>query len=448
MSYTHLKTGRISMRPRESEATIEGNQKRLFEQRLDSMLDRKHPLFQLANKINWKNFDEKLGAIFVSKTGRPATPTRLIVGLLYLKHSYNHSDEELISRFQENPYWQYFCGFHFFHQKAPCDSSVLSKWRKRMGEENLSILLEETLAQALELKILKPKELEDVIVDTTVQEKNITFPTDMKLVNRARESLIREAKLRGFVLRQTYCRESKMHLIKYSGYAHAKQFSRAKKILKRMKTILGRVIRDIERQYVNGQDDKFDGLLDIAKKILIQERKDKNKIYSVHEPDVECITKGKAHKRYEFGCKASIMTTNKSNWIIGAKALHGRPYDGHTIPDVLDQAKKIVGKLPFRIYADKGYRGASPPVGVNIFISGQKRGLDKKTKRLLKRRSAVEPIIGHLKDGNRMRRNFLKGIDGDKINVILAAAGRNFAKLMAFFFVSNLWTHFLQNFFI
>lgn len=437
------------MRPKESEATKIGNQRCFFEQRLDEMLDKTHPLFQLANKINWKNFEVKLGASFSSKRGRPATSTRLIVGLLYLKHTYNHSDEDLINRFRENPYWQYFCGFHFFQSQTPCDPTVLIKWRKRLGEKGLELLLQETLAQAFEQKILKPEDLEDVIVDTTVQEKNITFPTDVKLLNRARESLIREAKNRGLELRQTYDREAKQQLIKYCGYSHAKQFTRARKPLKRLKTILGRVIRDIERKLSESNtDEKFEKYIAIARKILLQKRKDKNKIYSVHEPDVECIAKGKAHKRYEFGCKVSIITTNRLNWIIGAKALHGRPYDGHTIPSVLEQAKKIIGKLPLRVYADKGYRGSSPPECVKVFVSGQKRGLDKRTKKFLKRRAAIEPIIGHLKQSNRMGRNFLKGLEGDKNNVILAAAGRNFAKLVAFFFVLNLWANFFQNFFV
>lgn len=434
------------MRPKPSESEKIGKQRGFFEQRFDEMLNENHPLFKLANKINWPGFDQKFGQLFRSKTGKPATPTRVVVGLLYLKHTFDFSDEEVVKRFVENVYWQYFCGFQFFQKSPPCDATVLVKWRKRMKEEGMEFLLQETLAIACEEKLLKPKDLEHVIVDTTVQEKNITFPTDAKLLNRARESLVREAQKRGMKLRQTFAREGKHLLIKYSGYSHAKQFKRARKPLRRLQTILGRVIREVERLAPEG-DGRLARYLEIAKKIRLQKKTGKDKIYSVHEPEVECIAKGKAHKRYEFGCKVSIMSTNRSNWIVGAKALHGRPYDGHTIPAVLDQARRIIGRLPGSVYADKGYRGSSPPGGVRVYVSGQKRGVDKKRKMLLRRRSAVEPLIGHLKRGHRLGRNFLKGLDGDKHNALLAAAGRNMAKLLAAFFVSRLGWDFLQEIF-
>ncbi len=434
------------MRPKPSESEKVGQQRSFFEHRLDDMLDEKHPLFKLANKINWSGFDSKFGQLFRSKKGKPATPTRVVVGLLYIKHTFNFSDEEVVLRFKENPYWQYFCGYSFFQKTPPCDATVLVKWRKRMKEEGMEFLLQETLAIACEEKLLKPQDFEHVIVDTTVQEKNIAFPTDAKLLNRARESLVREAQKQGLKLRQTFARESKILLLKYSGYSHAKQFKRAKKPIRRLQTILGRVIREVER-LVPEADGRLNRYLEIAKKIHQQKKTGKDKVYSVHEPEVECIAKGKAHKRYEFGCKVSIMTTNRSNWIVGAIALHGRPYDGHTIPAVLEQARRIMGRLPGSVYADKGYRGSSPPAGVRVYVSGQKRGVDKKRKRLLRRRSAVEPVIGHLKSGNRMGRNFLKGLDGDKHNALLAAAGRNMAKLLAAFFVSRLGWEFLQEIF-
>ncbi len=364
-----------------------------------------------------------------------------------MKHAFNQSDEQVVERFPENPYWQYFCGFQLFQQQTPCDPTVLVKWRKKMDEEGMELLLQETLAQAFEERLLKPKDLEDVIVDTTVQEKNITFPTDAKLLSRARETLVREAKKTGISLRQTYEREGKERLIKYSRYCHAKQFNRAKKPIKRLKTILGRVIRDIKRKDT-GNNQKLTRYLELATKILRQKKSGKDKVYSFHEPNTECISKGKSHKRYEFGCKVSIMTTNRSNWIIGAKAIHGRPYDGHTIPIVLDQAKRIVGRLPSQVFADKGYKGSSPPEGVRVFISGQKRGIDKTRRKLLRRRSAVEPVIGHVKSGNRMGRNFLHGIEGDKISPILAAAGRNMVKLLVAFFASKFFSIFWSEIFL
>jgi IS5 family transposase len=314
-----------------------------------------------------------------------------------------------------------------------------------MKEEGMEFLLQETLVVASEAKLLKSKDLEDVIVDTTVQEKNITFPTDTRLLNRARETLVRMAKKEGIPLRQTYEKEAKYLMLKYAGYSHAKQFKRAKKPLRRLKTILGCMIRHIERVCKN--PDILEGKeLKIARKILLQKKTGKDKIYSIHEPNVECLAKGKAHKRYEFGCKVSVMSTNRSNWIIGAKALHGRPYDGHTVPDVLTQAHRITGRLPRFVYADKGYRGSSPPAGVCVFLSGQKRGVGARRKKLIKRRSAIEPLIGHLKRGHRMGRNFLKGLEGDRNNPILAAAGLNMAKLLAAFFIFRMHADFfLQN---
>jgi IS5 family transposase len=433
------------MLPRLSEIEKVGNQKSLFEQRLDDMLNRNHPLLLLANKIQWQNFDKKFEVLFHQRKGKPACSTRLVVGLLYLKHTYNLSDELVIERMKENPYWQYFCGYQFFQIETPCTSTVLVKWRKKMGEEGMEFLLQETLVQAMEAKLLKPKDLENVVVDTTVQEKNIAFPTDAKLLNRARESLVRVAKKDGIQLKQTFVKEGKFQLIKYAGYSHAKQYNRAKKPLKRLKVILGKVIREIERNCAK-PGENLSKYLQLAKKICSQKKSSKDKIYSVHEPEVECISKGKAHKRYEFGCKVSVMTTNRSNWIVAAKAHHGRPYDGHTIPTILNQAKKIIGKFPSNVFADRGYRGSEPPPGVTVYLSGQKRGVDKKKKKLLKRRSAVEPIIGHMKRGNRLGRNFLKGIHGDQNNAILAAAGRNMAKLLAAFLCSDSIWNFLHNF--
>ncbi len=433
------------MRPKESQSEKVGNQRSFFEHRLDDILKKKHPLYVLATKVCWDRFDEKFGTLFHPKKGKPASPTRLVVGLLYIKHTFNLSDEETIKRFVENPYWQYFCGFSFFQTEVPCDATVLVKWRKRMKEEGMEFLLQETLAIACEEKLLKPKDLEDVSVDTTVQEKNITFPTDARLLNRARETLVRMAKREGISLRQTYEKEGKYLLVKYAGYSHAKQFNRARKPLKRLRTILGSLIRHIERNRPELAG-KSSQQLEVARRVLLQKRTGKDKVYSIHEPTVECISKGKAHKRYEFGCKVSIMSTNRSNWIIGAKALHGRPYDGHTIPEVVAQAHRIIGRLPTSMYADRGYRGSSPPTGVKVFLSGQKRGVDEKRKKLIKRRSAIEPLIGHLKRGHRMGRNFLKGIDGDRHNPILAAAGLNMAKLLAAFFVFRLEVDFLPLF--
>ena len=416
------------MKPNDDKFKKYSLERGLFGSRLDTMLDMNHPLVRASELINWRRFETKFGELFKSKKGRPATPTRIVVALLYLKHTYDLSDEEVIERVRENAYWQYFCGFDFFDSTTVCHSTVLVKWRKKMGEEGLEEILQETLAAAKDAKLIKTKELDDVIFDTTVQEKNVRFPTDARLYDRMRETLVREAKKREIPLRQTYTRTAKGLMLKYQGYSHAKQFKRAKKPLKKLKTILGRVTRDIDRK-CESPDKNLERYLNLARKLYNQKKSSKNKIFSIHEPHVECISKGKAHKRYEFGCKVSIATTNKSNWVVGAKALHGNPFDGHTLEPALDQVCKIVGRKPKRVYVDRGYKGAKPE-GIKVLRSGRSRGLTSIQKRMLRRRSAVEPVIGHLKSGHRLGRNFLSGQEGDKNNAILAGAGRNFAKLL------------------
>lgn len=400
---------------------------------LDQIIDSYHPLAQLAGAIHWERFDEQFGKLYTRK-GRPGIPTRLMVALHYLKHTYNESDETVVRRMVENPYWQFFCGFNEFLHKAPIDRSSMSRWRKMVGKSGLEVLLQETLAVAYELKHLRKSQLDDVVVDTTVQEKNISFPTDAKLINKAREQVVKAAQKRGIDLRQSYVRVGKTELAQYSRYAHAKQFKRARRSLRRLKTYLGRVIRDVQRK-CDSIDSEFSELLQRAVKIHNQKKSSKNKIYSWHEPKVDCISKGKAHKRYEFGCKVSLMTTSRSHWIVGCIAHHGGPYDGHTLPEVLEHTKRITGRLPSNVYADKGYRRKKadmPALGsVQLHIPGTKRGKTKRQIRLLRKRSSIEPIIGHMKHDHRMARNFLKGVEGDHFNALLAASGKNLSKLLA-----------------
>lgn len=273
-------------------------------------------------------------------------------------------------------------------------------------------------------------DLKDVNIDTTVQEKNISHPMDAKLINKARENLVKAAKKLGIRIKQSFHKKGKYLQIKISRYLHAKQYKRARSALKKLRTMLGRVIRDIKRK-IKDQNSIVRENQDIAEKVYLQSKDSKNKIYSLHEPHVECISKGKANKVYEFGCKVSIMTTNKSNWVIGAKALHGSPFDGHTVEKALNQAKKVIGKTPENLYADKGYRGRK--IGnhsVKVHISGTKRGKSKSTLKKLKRRSAIEPVIGHMKMYNRLSRNYLKGISGDKVNAVLSGCGKNLKKII------------------
>lgn len=405
-----------------------------FKSRLDQILNPKHPLFRLAGAIDWEYFEGELGALFVDGQGRPALPVRLVVGLHYLKHAFNESDESVVERFLENPYWQYFCGFEFFQHELPLEPTSLVKWRNRIGVDGIEKLLAETIATGKRGQLLKKSDFLRVNVDTTVQEKAVSFPTDAKLYHKARTALVKAAEERDIELRQSYSRLGKKALRKQASYSHARQTKRAKRELKKLRTYLGCVIRDIDRK-CNKADNELLELISTATKIYKQKRTDKNKVYSLHAPEVECIAKGKAHKRYEFGCKVSVVSTSKSNWVVGVDALHGNPYDGHTLKGTLDQAERLTGYKVEEAYVDRGYKGSqktAPETVVNI-ARNSKLGLSKAEWRWFKRRSAIEPVIGHMKSDNRMGRNFLSGEAGDRMNAMLAGCGFNLRKLIRAF---------------
>ena len=391
--------------------------------------------------IDWSFLEERFGAVYEDKPGRPPLPTRLMAGLAILKHTYDLSDEVLCERWVENPYYQFFCGEEFFQHRLVFDRSSLTRWRQRMGEEKLQALLQESLSVATKTEAIKPSDLNRVIVDTTVQPKNVMFPTDARLLNRAREILVRLAKRQGLALRQSYARVGKFALIKHQRYAHAKQFKRANRALKKLRTYLGRVIRDIARK-IEGRTDLLGQIvlgrmLALARQVLDQKQHQRGpKVYSLHAPEVECIGKGKAHRPYEFGVKVSVATTlahaKGGQFVTHVKALPGNPYDGHTLKTVIPDMEALIGNIIERLVLDKGYRGhnAPPEYKFRVFTSGQKRGVTPKIKRELRRRSAVEPVIGHLKSEHRMGRNYLWHRQGDATNAVLAAAGYNFRRLL------------------
>lgn len=409
------------------------DQSDLFRSRLDQILNRQHPLFILANQIDWSIFDKKFGSLY-SEKGRPGKPTRLLVGLHYLKHAFDESDESIVERLLENGYWQYFCGFEFFIHRLPIDPSSLTRWRKRIGPNGLEQLLKETLETAKRKDHLTEQHMERVNVDTTVQEKAIAYPTDARLYHKARVLLVHAAKKRGIPLRQSYLRLGKRALIMSGRYAHARQMNRAKREQKKLKNYLGRVYRNMLRSYPQ-PDHQLAELLHNAGRILTQQRHDKNKLYSLHAPEVECISKGKVHKKYEFGCKVSVATTSKDNWIVGVEALHDNPFDGHTLKGALKQVKRLVGWDARNAYCDKGYKGNPKQLGDTAIHLATRRKSSMKPSEWtwFKRRSAIEPVIGHMKQDNRMERNYLKGTDGDKMNAILAACGFNLRKLLRAF---------------
>jgi transposase, IS5 family len=423
-------------KPRERRAT--GAQD-LFRARLDQILNMKHELVRLAQAIDWPVLEERFGAVYSDGPGMPPLPTRLMSGLAILKHTFDLSDEALCERWIENPYFQYLCGEEFFQHELPFDRSSMTRWRQRMGEERITALLQESLAVAVKTGAMKPQDTRRVIVDTTVQPKNVMFPTDAKLINRARERLVRLARKAGLELRQSYVRVGKRALIMYQRYAHAKQFKRAGKALRKLKTYLGRTIRDILRQSVG--DAEREALLrwplfQASTVLEHQPRQRGRKIYSLHADEVECIGKGKAHAPYEFGVKVSVATTLKRSkggqFALHAMALPGNPYDGHTLEKIIPAMEDTIGVEIERILADAGYRGHNAPQShkFRVFTAGQKRRVTSAIKRQMRRRSAVEPVIGHIKSEHRMGRNYLAQAQGDAINAILAAAGYNFALLL------------------
>jgi transposase, IS5 family len=426
------------MRPKERG---DSGQTDLLRSRLDAIIDMNHALVKLSRTIDWPFLEQKFGAVYEDKPGRPPLPTRLMVGLAILKHTYDLSDEVLCERWVENPYYQFFCGEEFFQHRLVFDRSSLTRWRQRMGEERLQVLLQESLSVATKTEAIKPSDLNRVIVDTTVQPKNVMFPTDARLLNRAREILVRLAKGAGIRLRQSYARVGKFALIKHQRYAHAKQFKRANRALRTLRTYLGRMIRDIARKIgSNGSALSESALLRmmaLARRLLEQKPHQRGaKVYSLHAPEVECIGKGKAHRPYEFGVKVSVATTlahaKGGQFVTHVKALPGNPYDGHTLATVIPEMEALIGNIIERLLADKGYRGhnAPPEYKFRVFTSGQKRRMTPKIKRELRRRSAIEPVIGHLKSEHRMGRNYLRHREGDATNAVLAAVGCNFRRLI------------------
>ena len=400
------------------------------EAELSKIIHANHPMVKLADEINWQGFEEDFGELYSDK-GRPGISTRLLVALHYLKYLYDLSDEDVVYGWLENPYWQYLSGMTYFEHNLPCDPSSLSRWRKRIGEDGAEKLLKETIEAGLRLKLIKRSQLKRLNVDSTVQEKHIRFPTDSRLYDRMRERLVKQAQKEGIKLRQSYVRVARKLLLKQSRYAHAKQFKRAAKCTKKLKTYLGRVIRDIERKSpVLSQT--MQPLVQLAHRLFKQERTDKNKLYSIHEAAVDCISKGKAHKRYEFGCKVSISASSKGAWVLGVKAFQGNPYDGHTLKESLEQVDRLSPQQAEHVYTDGSYKKhdyeGEAEVHVDRRLSRSK--LPKSLRYWLKRRAAIEPTIGHLKENKRLNRNRLKGTEGDKLNALFSGAAYNLTKLL------------------
>ena len=407
----------------------------MFRNRLDNMIDMRHELARLAGLIDWRRFDEAFGGLYAEK-GRPGLPTRLMVGLHLLKHARGVSDEQVCAQWIENAYFQFFCGETYFQTRLPLDRTSMSVWRGRIGADKLEVLLAETLAAATRAKAVDRSQMQRVTIDTTAQTKAVAHPTDSHLLLRAIEWLNKLAKKQGVNLRQSYLRLATRARREVGRLIHGRGHKQAMRFLRKMRTWAGRLVRDIERK-IEGQAELREACapkLERVKQLLAQKPDDKSKIYALHAPEVECIAKGKARTRYEFGVKVSIAVTNAradgGQFVVGVRAVPGLPYDGHTLRDQIAQVERLTGMAVTRAYVDKGYRGhglASP----DIHVSQSRAKRTPTIKRELRRRSAIEPIIGHAKSDGLLERNHLAGATGDAINAILVGAGHNIRLLLA-----------------
>lgn len=411
-----------------------------FKVELTRIIDSRHPLVHLSHQIDWPAFNKRFDFEF-SDEGRPGISTRLMVSLHYLKYSYNLSDEDAVSRWVENPYWQYFSGRQHFEYKFPIDPSSMTRWRKRIGSSGAEELLKQTILTAMKSKYLKRKQCERVSVDTTVQTKAIRFPTDARLYDRMREKIVKRAKEEGVNLRQSYERVGKRSLRRQQNYTHAKQMRRSARETRKLKTYLRRIVQDIERKS-SDPSQKLKDLLKLAKRLMEQQRHSKNKIYSIHEPEVVCIAKGKVHQRYEFGSKAGFVVSAKGNWILGAQSFGNNPYDGHTLRKNIEQAEEYSTVKIKQAICDLGYRGHGLEELKVDLVPRQKNKVSQSVRRWWRRRNAIEPIIGHNKSDHRLNRNQLSGTLGDELNVLFSASGFNIKKLLRAFW---LWFQTLFN---
>ena len=391
----------------------------------EEQLNHKHPLFQLGNKINWPVFDDSFRRYYSSNMGKPAKPIRLMVGLLILKQVRNLSDEDVVAQWAENAYYQYFCGETSFCSKEPCVPTELVEFRKRIGTEGIELIFQESIK-------VNGKDADDdhISGDTTVQEKNITYPTDDKLYKKIIDKCQKIAEEEQVELRQSYSRTVKKLSVVQRFRKNKGGDVKARKASKKIKTIAGRLTRELSRKLSPVVLNKWSEDLNLFERVLAQKRGDSNKVYSLHEPNVKCYTKGKEHKRFEFGSKVSVLITQKTNVIVGALNFTETLHDSKTLPSALEQYQRLNNKEAKNVWLDRGYRGPKKINETLLHTPKPDKAITKSKRRKHSRRAAIEPVIGHLKQHFRMARNFLKGTQGDATNLMMAAAAWNFKRVM------------------
>lgn len=395
---------------------------------LEDQLDNQHPLYLLAKKVRWHVFEESFSKHYSATMGKPSKPIRLMVSLLILKQLRNLSDESLVEQWSENCYYQFFSGEPVFRPQIPCVPTEIIEFRKRIGPEGAELILKESIH-------INGKDADDDTLsgDTTVQEKNITYPTDDKLYKKIIFKCQSIAEKEQIELRQSYTRTVKRLSVTQRLRRNKGGDAKARKASKKIKTIAGRLVRELERKLTATDQNKYGMNLELYKKVLAQKRTDSNKVYSLHEPHVKCYTKGKEHKKFEFGSKVSILVTQKTGVIVGAINFNDTLHDSKTLPEALKQYERLTGKQPKDIFLDRGYRGPKKINETSLHTPKTDKNISKQKRNKHKRRAAIEPVIGHLKSDYRMIRNYLKGAVGDEINVMLCAAAMNFKRVM------NLW---------
>ena len=404
------------------------NQSDLFKPLLVDFIDMRHELVLLANKIDWKHLEKEL-SVYYSHKGQPSMPIRFMSGCLLLKRYYNLGDETLAEAWEMNPYMQYFCGYSHFEHKFPCDPSDFVHFRKRLGVLGIEKIFVHTVE--LHGEKIKSKQL---LSDTTVQENNITYPTDSKLAKQIIDKCNAIAEKESITQRQNYKRVSKQLLRDSYNSQHPRRKKKAKKSMKKLKTIAGRLVRELERKLSEEKLKEYQSDLDLFTQVLNQKKEDKNKIYSLHKPFTSCISKGKAHKKYEFGNKIGLMINPKELVVLGIESYEGNPHDSRTIEPLLNQMERNLNYQPKEVIYDRGGRGITEINGVQISTPKPPLKRDNqyqkaKKRKKFRRRAAIEPVIGHLKKEFRMGENYLHGEDSPKINALLAAAGWNLKKL-------------------
>lgn len=424
------------MKPKPDPSSL-GAQAKLFEDSgpaLVDFIDMKNSLVRLADSIQWEIFEDHWRGLFSTAGGPMANSGRRVAGLLMLKHMEALSDERLMQVWVTNPYFQYFCGETHFQHRPPADPTSLIRWRKRLGEEGMEWLLTTVVESAVSSGVVERRDFADVCVDSTVMEKNIAYPTDSALLEKLRVKLVEFMKRSELKIRQTYSRQGPRLSQQVGRFAHAKQYKRMRRALRKLRGFAGRLQRELERQLSQVPEamrEEAQELLALSRRFLgqLKDRKTKNKLYSLHEQHVDCISKGKARKRYEFGTKVGIVCTQKDGFVTAMRSYPGNPYDGHTLDDMLEQSEIICSVKPKTVAVDLGYRGRHD-TKADVIHRGRK--LTKRQKARLRRRSGQEAMIGHMKNDGLLERCHLKGKEGDAIHAILCGIGHNLRKMRAY----------------